>query len=49
MVKLKNGYSDGYKEYGEKAEETERRKIFILDSCLDNVLEEIEVKINNRY
>lgn len=42
-------YSDGYKEYGEKAKEAERRKIIILDSSLENIIEEIEVKINNRY
>jgi len=42
-------YSDVYKEYGEKTEEAERRRIIILDSSLENILEEIEVKINNRY
>lgn len=49
VVQMDVRYSDGYQEYGEKAEEAERRKIFILDSGLDNVIEEIEVKINNRY
>lgn len=49
VVQMDVRYSDGYKEYGERAEEAERRKIFILDSGLDNAIEEIEVKINNRY
>ncbi len=42
-------YSDGYKEYGEKAEEAERRRIIILDSSLEKILEEAEVKINHGY
>jgi len=42
-------YSDGYKEYGEKAEEAEKRRIIILDSSLENILQEVEVKIKNMY
>lgn len=42
-------YSDGYSRYGEKAEKSERRMITILDNRLENKLEEVEIKIKNRY
>lgn len=49
IIQVNIRYSDAYDKYDKKAEETEKRKIYVFNTNLEDILGKVDVKIRNYY